>query len=323
MSHILLIGAGFSKNWNGLLAKDFFGHLLSSNLLDDYCRNLLRVNCNQSFEKTLSILQRAGGDSLARMEDAIVSVFNRMNKTFLEPNFTIEFLGGASVKAGCTVKQFLTKFDAIFSLNQDLLLENAYCNQAQPPQAFGPKWNDYSFPGIKPLSQLSKASSMPKWCGLHCPNLSDFSNLPDAQPIYKLHGSVNWVDESTSRLLIMGEDKYDAINGSALLRYYNREFHRRLNLPGAKLMIIGYGFQDPHINEEIEQAASGGELQLFIIDPWGYEAPDPQRGNTRAMRLASPVNSTQSRILGFSQCGLNEIFGSNSIERSNVLSFFE
>jgi len=38
VSDILLIGAGFSKNWDGLLAADFFGHLLGAPELDDRCR---------------------------------------------------------------------------------------------------------------------------------------------------------------------------------------------------------------------------------------------------------------------------------------------
>jgi hypothetical protein len=49
-----------------------------------------------------------------------------------------------------SVKAFLARFDAIFSLNQDLLLENGYCAQAEPPQAFGSRWTGYAVPGMRP-----------------------------------------------------------------------------------------------------------------------------------------------------------------------------
>jgi hypothetical protein len=41
MSHYLLLGAGFSKNWGGLLASEVFNDLLSADELDEFTRNLL------------------------------------------------------------------------------------------------------------------------------------------------------------------------------------------------------------------------------------------------------------------------------------------
>jgi len=41
MTHLLLTGAGFSKNWGGLLASEVFNDLLSVGELDQATRDML------------------------------------------------------------------------------------------------------------------------------------------------------------------------------------------------------------------------------------------------------------------------------------------
>lgn len=305
------------------MAAEFFGHLLGAPELDDRCRALLRQNKSGSFEDALSTLQREGGGSLKCMETAVIRIFGRMNAAFLAQGFSLEFLQGQQAVPGSSVKAFLAKFDAIFSLNQDLLLESGYCAQAEPPQSFGPRWSGYSFPGMVEQPRQAFDPSFPKWCGQYSPNLNATNVSPSAnvQPIYKLHGSANWMDDAGSRLLIMGGEKVDAINGSSLLKGYAQEFERRLKVVGTRLMIIGYSFGDLHINAAIESAAALGGLKIFIVDPRGYEAPDPQRGRGMHFRAAVPVSQTQASIVGFSCRGLSEIFGSSAVERENILQF--
>lgn len=57
MTHILLTGAGFSRNWGGMLASDVFTYLLGCNELDDELRRLLWRD--RSFEDVLAALQFA------------------------------------------------------------------------------------------------------------------------------------------------------------------------------------------------------------------------------------------------------------------------
>lgn len=322
LSHILLIGAGFSHNWGGMLAADFFDDLLGAPELDDRCRMLLwQYRSDGGFERALSVLQREGGSSLVRMEQALQAVFARMNSCFLAADFTLEFRSGAQASAGDGVKRFLARFDVIFSLNQDLLLESGYCAQAEPPQAFNPRWSGYAFPGMvpKPSPPLT-----PRWCGEFSPDPQGLKSVDtNTQPIYKLHGSSNWTDNTNGRLMIMGGEKVSSIRGSLVLRAYSEEFERQLNEPGARLMIIGYGFADGHINTAIERAAEAGNLKIFVIDPWGSEAPDPMRGKQNIIRISPPVNATQRELIGASKWGLSHIFGGNMIEQSRVLRFFE
>ena len=41
MTHILLTGAGFSRNWGGMLAAEVFQYLLGCNELDEELRRML------------------------------------------------------------------------------------------------------------------------------------------------------------------------------------------------------------------------------------------------------------------------------------------
>lgn len=324
MSHLLLIGAGFSHNWGGMLAADFFDDLLGAPELDANCKALLWGCKRDGFEKALGLLQAQGGPSLERMEKAVSDVFRRMNSAFLATGFTLEFRQGADADRDDSVKRFLARFDAIFSLNQDLLLESGYCAQAEPPQAFGSRWSGYALPGMIPRAP-NPMLPVARWCGGFCPDPSGSISVPNAhtQPIYKLHGSSNWVDEANGRLIIMGGEKTAAIRGSAVLTAYAQEFERRLNEPGTRLMIIGYGFGDGHITTAIERAAAAGGLETYIIDPWGSDAPDGMRGMQNVIRPAPPVNAIQGSLIGASRSGLRIIFGGNLIERGRVLRFFD
>ena len=73
-------------------------------------------------------------------------------------------------------------------------------------------------------------------------------------------------------MFILGGDKSGVIAGSMVLSLYSAEFERSLNEPDTRIMIIGYGFGDNHINNALNAAAARG-LKAFIIDPNGADAP--------------------------------------------------
>ena len=112
MKHILLIGAGFSRNWGGWLASEMTGELCSRVADDPNLLMLLRGNDN--FEVVLGNLRRAAES------------------------------GGAEASA-------------IFTLNQDLLLETNYYNHKQP--AGDPQWAGYCFPGVPPPQDWSELNA--------------------------------------------------------------------------------------------------------------------------------------------------------------------
>jgi hypothetical protein len=84
----------------------------------------------------------------------------------------------------------------------------------------------------------------------------------------KLHGSLAWQHkDSPTHVYITGLNKTKFICNQALLSWYLDFFKYALMRPDAKLLIIGYGFRDDHINEIIRQAIKKYALKIYIIDP--------------------------------------------------------
>lgn len=205
MGHYLLIGASFSRNWGGPLSDEITGSLLAELHDDAVIANALRRG---PFEDAFVGFHSAApaGASQTRFQKAVIDLFSRLNKSFVTKQF--EF----SKDVNLSVKSFLSKFDAIFSLNQDLLLEIHYLDDAINHG----KWTGVRLPGMK-LSSPGADPSMGVWtpAAVHSPG-------PSFQPLYKLHGSSNWQGEAGEQLLIMGNQKTGAIDRFPVLRGYMR-----------------------------------------------------------------------------------------------------
>ena len=250
--HYLLLGAGFSRNWDGWLVSEIFDHLLTLEAMQQRPSLVALLKRHQrdgtGFEGALSAVQEAAARSsrtaddvmnLVVFQDAITSTFRLMNSMFFEKT-GIDF----SNSREASVRDFLARFDAIFTLNQDLLLEKHYVDVVNPGNP------GVGLPGIQRPLNLSPHDharwlSEPWIVGDTVPGAASWKN---SQPVFKLHGSSNWRRSDGKDLVIMGGQKMKAIQESPVLTWYHDEFARRLAEPGARLMTIGYGFQDQHIN---------------------------------------------------------------------------
>src|SRR6266498_5458210 len=147
MTRVLLIGAGFSRNWNGWLADEITGDMYARLADDDELSALLAKAAN--FEGALSEVQEQykadpsdrNKTRLDRMQAAVMKTFRVMNESFAA-RLTMEF----SNQRRYSIVDFLARFDAIFTLNQDLLLELHYNIELHEPR----RWNGHHFPGIQP-----------------------------------------------------------------------------------------------------------------------------------------------------------------------------
>jgi hypothetical protein len=315
VTHILLTGAGFSRNWGGWLASEAFEYLLGCTEIDQETRNLLWRSKERGggFEDTLADLANANdAQGKKRYDDltaALVGMFNAMGQGFMRRQF--EFQNDV----GYLVKTFLIRFDAIFTLNQDTLLEQHYLDVAS-----GGKWNGYRIPGIKPLSPATSGTPHDK-ISLMQPDPVNFKLAPSIQPYIKLHGSCNWNDgTSGGRILVMGGQKAISIDQFPILTWYHQLFREYLSRPGARLMVIGYSFSDAHINKAIGDGVERG-LKLFIIDPCGVDVLDkrpkvPLRSRDEYMDKLTP------NIIGASRRPLTSIFGDDVVEHARVMKFF-
>jgi hypothetical protein len=97
MTHILLTGAGFSRNWGGSLANEAFEYLLGCPEVDVYLRDRLwkSKKSRGGFEDTLAELQiecattaaAQATQALVNLEAAIAGMFNQMNSGLKAQSF--------------------------------------------------------------------------------------------------------------------------------------------------------------------------------------------------------------------------------------------
>jgi len=317
MNHILLLGAGFSRNWGGWVATEVFEYLLGCAGLGESAKSLLwDYKEKGGFEAALGRLQQdirktsAKDPRLEQLTKCVIEMFEDMNSGFPK---SFEFSNMSSQSVG----EFLARFDAIFTLNQDLLLETHYLSFDLSLRN-SRRWDGAALPGLKPEDR----SEPNLYQGILNPCSELFKIQPRTQPIIKLHGSTNWRDPDRDNLMVIGGQKKEFIKQNAVLNWYAEEFISYLSMPDTRLMIIGYGFGDDHINDAIRTAARNGGLSLFIVDPSGVDILD----RNRKASIPQPCGQAQELwplVIGASRRGLRETFGTGGPEHNKIMRFFD
>jgi hypothetical protein len=324
-SHILLTGAGFSHNWGGYLASEAFEYLLTVTEDDDDLRKILWEDKAKGFgfEYTLSRLQEAfaqeytpqGEQDLRNLTAAVRRMFGDMALAFSQTSFD----DSSDQRFG--VIRFLTRFDAIFTLNQDTLLEEHYLrNVGQDDFALnsyqGPRNIAANRPGLVPALDTLTFGSLASHIALYKADQT-FSCTPHVQPYFKLHGSIDIKHGPRDMMLVLGGNKESDIAQHPLLEWYHDEFRWRLRSRDARLMIIGYSFADAHINKIIFDAIETG-LKIFLVGPEGVDTI----GSNRSLPL-NPGPVVKNAIIGASRRPLrNTLAGRDMVEHKKIDRFF-
>jgi hypothetical protein len=145
------------------------------------------------------------------------NMFDRMNRQFQSRQF--EFSNDVSRSFG----KFLTRFDSIFTLNQDLLLEIHYRNDNVAIWQ-GTRWRGWEIPGLRPLplaDPLDRATA--RWR-----SEEPFRSNENMQPYFKLHGSTGWETTDGQRLIVVGRDKTGIIARHPILHWTYERFEEYL-----------------------------------------------------------------------------------------------
>jgi hypothetical protein len=260
---VLLVGAGFSYNWGGLLAGEVGGRILSHSAVRARLNLRTLLLSEPSFEDALEQTRTGlyeAADANA-METAIRTVFDSMDTDFRNPQPPV---------LGATINDFIARFcpgpvaqstGYVFSLNQDLLLERIYGTQPDKQVLVSPgiRWLDRcpQFPAAAnpiPNATVNDPS-------VEVPQLLRNFNL------IKLHGSINWRMPDGAHSMVMGRRKPLTISQSPLLGWYHRVFESVLFSGDVRLMVIGYGWGDEHINQTIADAVRDHGLQIHSWNP--------------------------------------------------------
>ncbi|MEX0815305.1 MAG: SIR2 family protein [Dongiaceae bacterium] len=319
MKHLLLLGAGFSRNWRGWLASEALDYLIGCDPVDADIKELLSGHRDtDGFEGALDELQanfirNPDGrvkERLQRLQDAIAEMFGTMDQAFASIKF--EFKNDTEY----LVRTFMTRFDTIFTLNQDLLLERHYLD-GNVALSSPRKWDGWQIPGMKRVAGTEVSPFEQNTCKWSPMEPDKWKLSRRTQPYIKLHGSSNWIDGDGGQLLVMGGNKAATIQQHQILRWYFEKFVENLSSGDARLMVIGYSFGDDHINRAILDAISNHRLKLFIIDTAGVKVTDRIRDNAKNAGV-----TLAHSIVGASTRSLNETFGGDVAEHTKVMRFF-
>lgn len=324
--HFLLTGAGFSYNWGGYLAKEAFDYLLGVTEHDADLRRVIWADQakGRGFETTLARLRKEYEENYSpqveqdfqNMTSAVRRMFGDMWLAFSQSTFDNQF---DDKRLG--VVRFLSRFDAIFTLNQDTLLETHYLPAVRQEDFAkntyqGPRNVGAYRPGLVEADETLTFGSIQSSIPLFKAG-DDFSAVPNLQPYFKLHGSID-IQDGRNMMLILGGDKKTDIAKHPLLQSYHAQFRWRLNMPRARLMVIGYSFADAHINKIIFDAVENG-LKLFLVGPDG--------ATTIGANKSFPLNPSQTikdAIVGASSRPLRStLSGADMVELMKIERFFQ
>jgi hypothetical protein len=264
---VLLTGAGFTKNFGGFLGAEIwaliFNHPLTASSPDLKKRLAGNFNYESIYSEVLEdenakgedkdIIKTVVKEAYRTLDDQIKNwVFNAdspypVNWYGLQELFSL-FRGDAQHKG------------FFFTLNQDLFMERR-SGMACPGV---PRFLDtfYNMRGTN--IDDNQFVTLPTGEGVNDLVHQGIQNHA-GQAYIKLHGSFGWNSALGSSPMVVGTNKTVLIDNEPLLRAYSDLFESVLKSGNKRLLVIGYGFMDKHINEIIHDAARNHGLQLYIM----------------------------------------------------------
>lgn len=268
----LLTGAGFTANFGGPLASELWAMIFNYPDVARTPRVRKLLLANYDFEGAYHTIIQGDFDENEK------SVIRRaVSKAYEEIDAKIrdfKFVNGSPYPVNIyRVQELIGAFSGstrepgyFFTLNQDLSVERLYFNGPRPtiPGVKGdPKWFTTRFDFDRPLAR------------------EDLCNLPSAEKLetelgkqprqhfyyLKLHGSFNWRSALSPQQMVIGHAKEQQILSEPLLALYFDVFRKVLSKPQARLLIIGYGFADPHVNAVLADAVAQSKLRIAVMSP--------------------------------------------------------
>lgn len=283
--HILLTGAGFTHNFGAPLAEGMWNKIFNNNIVqaNPALKKLLANNLD--FEAVYeSVVQREEAGSAAK--DAMRAV---VETAYCEMDTTVRIRIADSANSPSQLesrdlKEELlqrfhpknpTQYGFIFTLNQDLGIEYlAYRTNLGIDCPAIPGWHQRIGAVLEPNRDFKpvkdRSLSLFRVPDTASVDAAKRNFAPDNLWYVKLHGSHDWVDSGGKGLKVLGGMKPEQMAREPLLKWYWEIFKDVLFQKDRRLLVIGYGFRDTHVNRILAEGVKNAGLKIFILSP---EAP--------------------------------------------------
>ena len=281
-SYSLLTGAGFTKNFGGYLAQDMWAQIFNHPAIcaDSQLKSILRDDFDyESFYYTVTGTDIYSDSQKEIVRKATFDAYQKLDEIVRTWMFRSDVGNPLNIYR---LNKFISEFEGskncpgfFFTLNQDLFIERRYIPDVRKirPSLPGVKFGGPNWESIKSNLELK-----PQDDPLLFPHLAADKNrclkqiqeeVANSKLVYiKLHGSWNWLSsENKTPQMVIGRGKRIAMRQEPLLEIYYELFGQVLKRQNHKLMIIGYGFGDDHINQVIADAIQHNDLKVHIVNP--------------------------------------------------------
>jgi len=305
---ILLTGAGYTHNFGGFLGKEMWAKIFNNPSIQNNRKIRSMLLSDFDFESIYSKIHESDKFDTAdkaAIDDAVEQAYRDLDNMVMQWRTRADNL----LNSGAFFGKFLGLFTGhgkekgmFFTLNQDLFMERYY----QHPS-----------PGVDPFPQTVYQNH---------PNFvkQEFITLPSNDPegfeegingktgfIYiKLHGSYGWLSSDGKNRMVIGKNKLKDILEEPLLNFYLQTFSDVIQQEKKKLLIIGYGFQDDHINEVLIKGIRSSDLKIYIINPQDPETFKRSLEEIHGLHLLQGKYKTElwTGIAGYFPYDLRAIF---------------
>lgn len=258
--NILFTGAGFTANFGGFLASQMWQEIFNHPGIDSLPGIKERMRTNFDFEDFYSELYWSNHPSAHAYQNLIIDTFLRMDErikrnpqilTAMRQNLgqLFSLFSGSGGEVG-----------AHFTLNQDLFMERHFSHISLGFHGTGVKYKEYSDAVFSHSLDPKKRMPMPDEDFIKEIKSKYLLSIGNACYV-KLHGSLGW------DTMVFGTNKFQLLSEEPLLKWYLELFEQALSRPDARILIIGYGFRDDHINARLLESAKKHRLKLYIVTP--------------------------------------------------------
>ncbi len=271
-TNLLLTGAGFTRNFGGFLAKEMWSKMFNNPSLQGFPRIKDLLLQDFDYESIYNkVLHGSYNDNeKENITNLIHDVYKELDEIIRQWTYTNDSPYPVNIYG---VNKFIERFAGdinnigmFFTLNQDLFIERHYNSIT----------TNLIHTGVRKIPDAHKIISrlpLEKTDYIRLPTKlemnKDFTNSLTSSNFHyvKLHGSYGWESSNGINRLVIGSNKESQIADEPLLTYYHNLFKEALQVKNAKLMVIGYGFRDNHINEVLVEAYAKFKLRLYVISP--------------------------------------------------------